>query len=226
MSIIKEYKIQEKFYSKKNDVYKIRCTFNDNTEKTCVLKIYKNNSMDKETYMLSMLKEKKVNVPEIFHIGKKEIIMEYIEGKNLLDVITELELSSDEYIDKKTDDIIYGLCNWLDSFYKSSYRIFGRSIIFVDVNLRNFILSDKMYGVDFEDCKEGHKETDAGRICAFILTYTPMFTDWKKEFVRKSIHVMTEEFGYNKDLVFQEMNIELEEISKRRGIDIGQGVFS
>lgn len=225
---IREYEIKTcifegAFKSKKNVVYKARCTKNDGNEKEVVVKVYKGwpNSSQKELGMLLALREKGLTVPEVYHAGKNTIIMEYLDGHNLLDIIywrEELAENINNHDCQANRRLIDDLFSWLHDFYKLAKEITGRSIIFGDINLRNFVIAnEKLYGLDFEDYCEGQVEKDAGRFCAFVLTYNPAFTDWKWSFVQKTYEVLAKRFGCNELLVEEEMKKELAAIKKRRG---------
>jgi len=178
---IEKYSVIEKFYSKKNDVYKIKNIYKNNKEEICVIKNFNNiDNMNREIDMLKNLKNKGLAVPEIYYVGKKEVVMEYIEGKTLLDVICENE------INKVFDyDIVRKLLIWLKNFYSITRNSMNKKIIMSDVNLRNFIVDKHIYGIDFENCKKGNIEEDIGKLCAYILTYDPSFTEWKVKLVDK-----------------------------------------
>ena len=62
-------------------------------------------------------------------------------------------------------------------FFKTTdrFRIRGDSI------LRNFILTDRIWGVDFEESRTGRPEEDIATMCASILSTDPMFTPEKFE---------------------------------------------
>ena len=71
--------------------------------------------------------------------------------------------------------------------------------------------------MDFEDYCEGQPEKDAGRFCAFVLTYNPAFTNWKIGFVQEVYEVLVKRFDYGRLLIEQEMEKKLGAIKKRRG---------
>ncbi|MGF7058482.1 hypothetical protein [Brassicibacter mesophilus] len=209
-----DYEVKLKFYSKKNNVYKVEFKCINEKKINLVVKIFNDIKIkDKEVQMLSILKEYGVRVPDILSIGKDNIIIDYINGPTLLDMVCRLEEEGSGY-----EKLAENLCLWLLDFYNASKAAIGEDLIFGDVNLRNFIMLDNIYGIDFEDCKEGCKEEDIGRMCAFILTYTPSFTLWKINFVRSIIDKSTEIIKTNEIAVREYMNDELKAIEIRRGI--------
>ncbi|SKC49332.1 BUD32 family EKC/KEOPS complex subunit [Maledivibacter halophilus] len=219
------YMIKEKFKSRKNEVYYISIKNKYDRIMPCVLKRYiaSKDNKSKETFLLKILRENGLNVPRIYFEGIDYILLEYISGKTLLEVITNLENKQGENIDfKKNYEIICKLLNWLENLYYISKKALGKAYVFEDVNFRNFIIKgDKIYGVDFEDCHcKGHKERDGGRICAFLLTYNPAFTKWKMEVTKLVIEIMTKEFNYDRNLLREEVTREFSAIEKRRGMKI------
>jgi thiamine kinase-like enzyme len=52
-------------------------------------------------------------------------------------------------------------------------------IIRGDSILRNFIVTDRIWGVDFEESRAGNPTEDIGSICSSILSTDPMFTNEK-----------------------------------------------
>jgi len=226
---IKNYIINEKFYSKKNLVYKITVfltspldlkfkTYSNSQyifEKSkiinAVLKRYNKNRVHvkgKEVSILTKLKEAKCNVPMIYLVNEDTIFMEYLEGKTLLNVIEEMEDSNLNSI-----QVLRNLYLWICDFYAS----LGGDIIFGDVNLRNFILNnEKIYGIDFEDCRIGKKEEDMGKLCAYFLTYNPSFTDWKIKNVKDFFMMLINEFGFNQEELLREIEKELVAMERRR----------
>lgn len=130
-----------------------------------------------------------LNVPRLYYVGESFLILEFLGRKNLLDYILEEE--NKEYTQIGKSDSKSGLSNYkplldalgfITDFNNYMKAIKNRSYILCDMNFRNFILvSDRIFRVDFEDCREGEVEEDAGKFIAFFLTYKPEFTHWKKQ---------------------------------------------
>ncbi len=211
---ITAYRIEKNFYSKKNNVYKVKCSYPDRSEKIYIVKqYYQEMSKIKEIDLLSKLQEEGLEVPKLYYKGRDHCIIEYLKGPTLLEVISEREKSA---IISSNTYLIIKFSQWFKKFYTISKKITGKNLIFRDVNLRNFIYSNKIYGIDFEDCCEGRIEEDVGRICAFILTYSPSFTLWKTNFIKEIFSIFKKEFMLKDDVIKAEMEKELEAISKRR----------
>ena len=132
-------------------------------------------------------------------IDNNVLIMNYILGENLCDVINEGKTFFNE---KKRIMIL--LAEWFAQFHKyfkkaDKFRIRGDSI------LRNFILNDRIWGVDFEESRHGKPTEDVACICSSILSTAPLFThekfqlceifissysemvNWKLEYINREI---------------------------------------
>lgn len=226
---IDSYKIKEKFKSRKNEVYYVNLKKTDKQVIPCVLKKYitSRENKSKETFLLKVLRENGLNVPKVYFEGSNHILLQYIDGETLLDILVNLENQQNDNIDFENNyKLLYKLFEWLENLYSISNKALGKAYIFEDINFRNFIINgDKIYGVDFEDCHcKGYKERDGGRICAFLITYDPAFTQWKVAVTKQAIEIMTKEFGYNRRLLKEEVEKEFLAIEKRRGAKIPGGI--
>lgn len=221
---IDSYLIKEKFKSRKNEVYLVDLKKKDGQVVPSVLKKYINckKNKSKETFLLKVLIENGLSVPKIYFEGTDYILLEYITGDTFLNTLIDLENNQGENIDDEKNYIVFfQLFKWLESLYNITTETIGKGYIFEDINFRNFIINDKIYGIDLEDCHcRGYKERDGGRFCAYLLTYSPAFTRWKVLAAKKAVEILTKEFGYNKKLLKKEMNKELIEIHKRRDMKI------
>jgi tRNA A-37 threonylcarbamoyl transferase component Bud32 len=217
--------VENKFKSKKNEVYGIKCTEKNGEEKKYILKVYKTSAgqIEKEFKMLTKLREKGVSVPQVYYVGKDYLMMEYIKGYTLLEhheLNEQIANTKEKQVYQTSKYLIRELFQWLYKFYSAAEEFTGTKIIFKDINLRNFIVKDQIYGVDFEDCCQGDVEEDTGRLCAYILTYSPAFTCWKIEVVKEIYNISTKEYSQDGHRIIKEMEKELEEISKRRRMNI------
>lgn len=172
---VKKYKnalVQKQFKSKKNTVSYV--ILND---KPRVLKWFAPGFKKNMETEYAILKEgsAKLNVPTPLDkdVRNNVIVMNYIIGKNLCDVI------NDEYtpVDEKKRHI-FALAEWYVKFHKH-FRIEDRLRIRGDSVLRNFILTNRIWGVDFEESRNGEPIEDIAGMCSSILTTDPMFTDGK-----------------------------------------------
>lgn len=221
---IDSYLIKEKFKSRKNEVCLVDLKKKDGQIVPSVLKKYINckKSKSKETFLIKVLIQNGLSVPKIYFEGNDYILLEYITGDTFLDTLIDLENNQGENIDDEKNYIVFfELFKWLESLYNITKETMGRGYIFEDINFRNFIINDKIYGIDLEDCHcKACKERDGGRFCAYLLTYAPAFTSWKVLAAKQAVEILTKDFGYSKELLKKEMNKELIEIHKRRNMDI------
>jgi tRNA A-37 threonylcarbamoyl transferase component Bud32 len=165
-------KIQRNLKSKKNSVSYVLIDGNPRILKWFVPGL--KNNMKTE---FKILKEGafKLNIPTIYEKDEKNnvLIMNYITGKNLSDIINNEDVSINE-----KQKLIVLLAEWFVNFHKifkkdNKYRLHG------DANLRNFIFSDRLWGVDFEESRTGRTVEDIASMCVSILTTDPMFTKEK-----------------------------------------------
>lgn len=213
--------VEKKFTSRKNNVFLVRTNKPSEKGKYLVYKKYScQGRMLREIEMLRLLKEKGVPVPQIYGTGGDYILLEYLDGPVFLDHFCWLESisgSESSFLREPAYQSIYSLCRWFKNFYIASREIAGRQLIMGDVNFRNFIVREKIYGIDLEECREGKIEEEVGSLCAYALTYTPSFTVWKMAMVGELLRVLTDELDLNKELVKKEIKKELLVLAGRRG---------
>jgi hypothetical protein len=222
-SVLRDFSIKKQFISKKNNVYCINTEQEafTGTGKQFVFKEYNHpqQSLLREANMLEELKRREVAVPHLYYVDNEGIIIEFIEGPLLLDFVCWQENvsgSNNSAIEGPVYQAIYSLCCWFKDFYTAAQDISGKQLIMGDVNFRNFIIREKIYGVDFEEYREGRIEEDIGRLCAYALTYTPAFTSWKIAMTGALFRVLNYELGLDKELTKREMQKELLAIARRR----------
>jgi len=198
-----EYKdalIQKRFDSKKNTVVYVTI---DN--KPRILKWYVpglKRNMETE-YSVLTKGFPKISMPSLLEKDDKNnvLIMSYIMGENLCDVINDKSIS----IDQKKKAICM-LADWFVAFHEyfktdQGFRIRG------DSGLRNFIIKDGIWGVDFEESRIGKPAEDIAGLCASILSTDPMFTSEKfqlcqtflvayKKSAKWSLDKVNDEIGY------------------------------
>jgi hypothetical protein len=217
---IKHIDVEEKLFSRKNNVYKIELDFGNN-KSTYILKEYAGRDryikIKKELFFYDILKESDLKIPGIFFKGDAVLVMDFISDETLLDYIIKKEDSENS---KKPAcyspgtfindyEPVIKACKYMDDFNRFLKSRTGRSFILNDINLRNFLLfGKKLYRVDFEDCREGEIEEDIGKFIAFFLTYGPAFTEWKR-----SVSVFIKDFCKNSmgvDIARVDMEIHME----------------
>jgi tRNA A-37 threonylcarbamoyl transferase component Bud32 len=172
---VKKYKnavIQEKLESKKNTVAYVTIK-----NKSRVLKWFVPGLKRQMKTEYNVLKSasSKLNIPVIYEMDDNNnvLILNYIIGENLCDLINNEKTNFNE---KKRLTIL--LAEWFYKFHnhfktEGQFRIRGDSI------LRNFIFTDRIWGVDFEESRLGKVIEDIAGICSSILSTDPMFTSEK-----------------------------------------------
>ncbi|MGI5875268.1 MAG: hypothetical protein ACOX6X_00390 [Dethiobacteria bacterium] len=219
------FTVEKEFISRKNNVYLVKANSRHAFAGKQRLLVYKEYTrpgrLPKEVKMLQKLREKGVAVPQIYEIGDNYILLEYLEGPLFLAYYCWQESISGSESSSLKDpayQAIYSLCSWFKEFYTAVHEITGKQYIMGDINFRNFIIREKIYGIDMEECREGRKEEDIGSLCAYALTYSPNFTLWKIAMTGELFQIFVDELGLDKKLVKEEMLKELFVIAQRRGI--------
>ncbi len=160
-----------RFRSKRNDVFKVRVITGDGSARTVVIKEFTDpDRFSEEIRTLRLLQVRGVPVPRLHHAEDGAAVYEFIEGKVLVDCIYRFP-----------DQVTKGLSESLKQIYDALDE-HSSELILRDMNMRNFIRqsgTDTVYRVDFESTSRGRREEDAGRLCAFCLSYDPPFTPQK-----------------------------------------------
>ncbi len=197
-----------KLLSKRNSVMRIM-----EEDNAYIVKCFKSKeSFQKEKDLLHMLKNSGVNVPSIIKSEDNVLYLEDLGERTLLDWYEESEKRN--ILD---ETVIYELCSWLKAFYNATFDCCNEQIILYDVNFRNFIIrGSKIYGIDFEQSKEGYISEDAGKLSAYALTYDPAMTEWKINFRSILIDILSRELNIRKEIIIEEEKRELSAMEKRR----------
>lgn len=161
----------EKIESRRNEVYKIIGSHPTQlSSQIIVAKFYHHPGIAHETSVLQEATTKQVPVPQVIGTTSNVLIMEYIEGSNLCDLVTTSPQTK------------YGrqLATWLVKF-QNAFQVNRDSVLVKgDARLRNFILREnQIVGVDFEEGYVGSYDEDLVELCASILDTDPLFTKRK-----------------------------------------------
>lgn len=161
--------IQRRFESRKNTVAYV---LKDNQPR--ILKWFPpglKNNMDRE-YEILIKGSRELDMPFVFEKDdiNNVLILNYFIGENLCDVINDNRRPFHE-----KQRIIVLLADWIARFHHyfktgEDFRIRGDAI------LRNFILSNSIIGLDFEESRISKPVEDVTTMCASILSSDPMFT--------------------------------------------------
>jgi predicted Ser/Thr protein kinase len=224
---ITEYTYEKQFISKKNKVHLVKALLENGKKESFVVKEYSDDVLpvNREADMLTGLYQAGLTVPGLYYKGENHLVMEYIKGAALIDIMTDSEYIAGESLDYiNTKGIASHLARWLEHFYKAAQSITGKKTILWDINLRNFLVGYKLYGIDFEDCREGAVEEDMGRLMAYIVTYEPSFTPYKMNFAREVYSALGRRVYLDMDRVVAELLKEFDALRERRGMEIPEGV--
>lgn len=212
-----ETEIMEKFFSKKNQVFRILANPSDK-----VTKIFSDLSgFQREKEIVKLLANTELTTPCQLSVDDNAltIVYEYIDAVPVVDLIETVDLA-------KAKEIMEKICDWLVLFYKTIYKKTNKQYILGDIHLRNLLYEENegmIYGVDFEDCRLGLLETDIARIYVFILHYDPAFTERKRELAKFIRENLTMRLNLDTEFLEEEICRETEELLERRDQKLGNG---
>jgi tRNA A-37 threonylcarbamoyl transferase component Bud32 len=218
---IVSYNKLKQFKSKKNRVWHIQAVRTDGRLQSLIVKEYQDRTgLEWEAKLLIKLKKEQIHVPTLLGRQKNALVMEYIHGKVLLDhfQLQERKSRHQALLSPRISTLMDELVQWLSAFYRAGRQIAGETLLIKDIHLRNFILTHQIYGIDFEDCQKGCLEEDAGKLCAYVLTYDPMDTPWKRQVVQILCDKLVKTLDLNKEGVQQSLDCELREMEIRRRV--------
>ena len=178
--------VQKTFTSKKNTVAYVLLNGKPRILKWFPPGLAKN--METEYHILER-GAKKLHIPTA--LGRDDtnhvIIMSYIIGENLCDVI-----NSTKTILKEKERLMVLLAQWFAAFH-SFFSSKKQMLIRGDAILQNFILTDRIWGVDFEEARVGESVEDIAHMCSSILSTDPMFTKEKRHLCQLLIDAYQQE---------------------------------
>lgn len=179
-----EKMLGEPFFSRKNRVFGFR-----SGNQTLVVKVFSEKFIDRASAEYKILEKcfkNNVKVPTPIECRNGAIIMSYINGDNAGDIFDKCltaycnthkksrtatkNQASPANMDMK--NLMDNIANWLFRFHKA----FEFKVVRGESILRNFILSgQEIYGLDFEETREGDPLSDVGCMYAHILGISPQF---------------------------------------------------
>jgi hypothetical protein len=146
--------------SKKNSVISMNIIPKDEKTRTLVAKMFIAGRFENELSILKSSWSHRLAVPEVLEAREDVILMNFISGETLVDRINRTFES--HLIDK--------LAEWYYNYHRVHGQIKG------DPRLRNFIVhNDQIFGVDFEESREGLWMVDIAGVCASLLDTDPIF---------------------------------------------------
>lgn len=162
MSPVSLYRLR----SRKNIV--VHFAFENTIIPDLVAKLFVTDHYEKELALLQQTRENSLPVPEVVDARDGVILMKYISGELLVDVINR---TFDE-------PLIVQLADWYYNFHDITGMTKG------DPRLRNFILNDDtLVGLDFEEASTGLWMPDIAGIAASLLDTNPIFDIRKRKLV-------------------------------------------
>lgn len=155
--------IVKQFPSRKNKVCLV-----DREGWRLVLKVYDNDRCGNEAEVLRAARRAGIAVPEVVETSDHALLMEFIPGRAVNDYLETASMG----------EKVLGVAEWLATFHKA-FRSGDNVLVRSDAIFKNFIVSDRIYGIDFELSHMGRPEEDVGEALAYLLDTDPMFSDVK-----------------------------------------------
>jgi tRNA A-37 threonylcarbamoyl transferase component Bud32 len=171
--------VVRQFPSRKNKVYLV-----ERGGWRLVLKVYENDRCRNEAEALLAARKAGIAVPDIIDVGDRALLMELIPGKSVNDYLGTPGM----------EEKVLGVADWLATYHKE-FRSGDLVRIKSDAIFKNFIVSDRIYGIDFELSRRGRPEEDVGEAISFLLDTNPMFTEEKYRLAYAFINRYQKESG-------------------------------
>ncbi|OPY30219.1 MAG: putative bifunctional tRNA threonylcarbamoyladenosine biosynthesis protein [Methanocella sp. PtaU1.Bin125] len=154
----------KKFASRKNSVYLV-----ERENRPLVMKIFSSDRYKNEYCVLQAAYSAGVPVPRPVDQKGKAILMEYVDGPTVNDLIDR----------EQRTDLVLDVASWLARFHRAFATGEDEVLVKSDAIFKNFIVADRVYGIDFELARWGRPEEDVGETISFLLDTAPMFTEDK-----------------------------------------------
>lgn len=198
----KKTSVQRSFKSKKNTVAYVILE-----DKPRILKWYAPGFKRQMETEYKFLEEgsSTLNMPTICEKDEDNhvLIMSYILGENLCDVVNNEKTTFSE---KKRLMIL--LAEWFKKFH-SHFKTLDNYYIRGDSILRNFVLTDRIWGVDFEESRKGKPVKDIADMCSSILATDPMFTSEKFQLCKIFVESYSKSVKWNLENIWEEVSYAL-----------------
>jgi len=166
--------VQTRFPSKKNAVAYVTLK-----GKPRVLKWFAPGFKYQMETEYSILKKgsSKLRMPNVYERDDKDnvLILSYITGENLCDLVNDEKTTLGE---KQRLMVLLG--EWFAAFH-IHFKQGDQVVIRGDSILHNFLFTDRIWGVDFEEARVGKPVEDIAGLCSSVLSTDPMFTSEKFE---------------------------------------------
>lgn len=153
--------VVNRFLSRKNRVYLVQ-----RDSERFIVKVFSSDRSDNEYRVLRDAYNAGIPVPRPVELKDRAILMEYVGGRTVNDLVD----------DGAGPEPVLGVASWLARFHRTFAGEGGEVLLKSDAILKNFILADRVYGIDFELSRRGRPEEDVGEAISFLLDTNPMFT--------------------------------------------------
>lgn len=199
----------ERMFSRRNKVYLLKALTEGDVPIKYAVKVCSQSRAQEESSILYKLRSSGIRVPAVKWSDQRIIVMEYIEGMVIADLMDKEGL------------ILQGkwveyLVDWLCRLH-SIQNIEGKVFCVPDYNIRNFIYTgQEIVGVDFEESVWECPERDLGGLSAFILMSNPMFSDEKYEVVHRLLNTYEELRKIDREMIRKYFFAEMWAASERR----------
>jgi len=199
----------EKMFSRRNAVWLVHARDPGDNRLKYVVKVCAQSNAEQESAILKRLCDWGVAVPAVKWSNHDIIVMEFINGIVLADLMDQAEAV-------KTGDWIKPLACWLYQLHNVRETA-GKVLCVPDLNLRNFINDGKaIVGLDFDEMIWDVPERDLGGISAYILNSSPMFTSEKYRAVGRLVKCYEEMREINRTLIRDYLWREMQAAAERR----------
>ena len=175
------YQLIRRLPSRQNRVWLVRDLLQDqlNVEKYfCCQAAY-----ERELRLLLAMNQQNLAVPRLLATGRLLIRMQYIHAPTACDWLAQAEQRKQQV----DDALLAAICRLLKQIHELPLFA-GQQWRLHDVNLRNILINSEansVYWLDFEQAGPGRPLDDAADLIAFLLTYQPAMTEYKRELARR-----------------------------------------
>jgi tRNA A-37 threonylcarbamoyl transferase component Bud32 len=174
--------------SKKNIVFKIQISTKRGKIPELIAKLFVTSGFERELEVLKRSQENALTVPQVIDAKEGVILMRFIEGNVLTDVVNETFSTT----------AIEQLAKWYYRFHDIHSLIKG------DPRLRNFIYHNRiLYGIDFEESRPGDWMEDVGGVAASLLDTRPIFHEAKQKLAWQLLDSYLDSAGLDRNEIIE-----------------------
>lgn len=171
-------------------------------------------AMATECGQLRLLHARGVAVPEIRAQRGRALLLSDLRAPTLYDALWQMERGGAPV--ERAAPLFAALAHWLSAYYAAvQHPRTGQ--IRADMHARNFLWDGaRVWGVDFEQTACGAREEDLGALCAYLYTYDPAQTDYKRALVQLCLSTVAQALGLQPDRTRAYMRREWAAMAQRR----------